>query len=269
MADKPNGRPCWHELMVPDLDAAKAFYGRVAGWTSRPWEGPHGPYEVWRNGETRVGGMIALTAEQRSQGTPPCWLAYFSTPDVDGTVAKIKELGGAVIHEMTVPEAGRFAVAADPQGGVFAVMEPQYDAPGHDGLPEVGEFSWYELATTDWEAAWSFYAELFGWQKSSRMDMGEAGIYQMFHRGAHPLGGIFNKPPEMPVVGWLLYVRVPDVNVAVETVKELGGKILHGPMEVPGGDLIAQCMDPQGAAFAVHAVAGAEEQEDACADDAE
>jgi len=27
-------------------------------------------------------------------------------------------------------------------------------------------------------------------------------------------------------------------------------------MEVPGGDLVAQCMDPQGAAFAVHATAG-------------
>ena len=267
MADTPNGRLCWHELMVPNMDAAKEFYGRVAGWTTTVWEGAAGPYTMWMNGETPVGGMMTLTEEQQKHGTPPCWLAYVSTPDANGTVAKIKELGGGVIHEMAVPEVGRFAVVSDPQGGVFAVLEPESDTPGHDGPPEVGEFSWHELATTDWEAAMPFYAEVFGWQESSRMDMGEAGIYQMFGRGAHPLGGIFNKPPEMPVVAWLMYVRVPDVNVAVETVKELGGKVLHGPMEVPGGDFIASCQDPQGAYFAVHAVTCAEEQEDDCPDD--
>jgi predicted enzyme related to lactoylglutathione lyase len=51
---------------------------------------------------------------------------------------------------------------------------------------------------------------------------------------------------------WLLYVRVPDVHAASEQVKANGGKILNGPMEVPGGDWIVQAMDPQGAAFAMH-----------------
>jgi predicted enzyme related to lactoylglutathione lyase len=45
---------------------------------------------------------------------------------------------------------------------------------------------------------------------------------------------------------------VKDVNPSVSEVKKLGGQILNGPMEVPGGDLIAQCLDPQGAAFALH-----------------
>ena len=87
------------------------------------------------------------------------------------------------------------------------------------------------------------------------MDMGDMGFYQTFGRGAQPLGGIFNGPPDMPGVGWLLYVRVPDVDAAAETVKAGGGRILNGPMEVPGGDRICQCMDPQGVAFAVHSVA--------------
>jgi hypothetical protein len=61
-------------------------------------------------------------------------------------------------------------------------------------------------------------------------------------------------PPEMPVPHWLLYIRVQDVTEALAAVKEHGGKVLNGPMDVPGG-VIAQCMDPQGAAFALHAVA--------------
>jgi uncharacterized protein len=67
------------------------------------------------------------------------------------------------------------------------------------------------------------------------------------------LGGIYNKPADMPAPPhWLLYMSVDDVNAVVPRVKELGGQVLNGPMEVPGGDLIAQCLDPQGAAFAIH-----------------
>ncbi len=64
---------------------------------------------------------------------------------------------------------------------------------------------------------------------------------------------MFNKTDDMPgPPSWLYYVSVEDVNAAVGKVKELGGQVPVGPMEVPGGDLIAQCLDPQGACFAVH-----------------
>ena len=51
----------------------------------------------------------------------------------------------------------------------------------------------------------------------------------------------------------ILYFRVPDINAAAERVKKNGGTILNGPMEVPGGDWIVNAMDPQGAAFSLHA----------------
>jgi predicted enzyme related to lactoylglutathione lyase len=69
-------------------------------------------------------------------------------------------------------------------------------------------------------------------------------------------GGMFNRPPQMPASSWLSYIRVPEVRPASDEVQRLGGTVMNGPMEVPGGDWIAQCMDPQGAALAVHAKAG-------------
>ena len=79
-------------------------------------------------------------------------------------------------------------------------------------------------------------------------------MYQMFSRNGVMLGGMFNASPQMPAPpGWLHYVLVDDVNRAVEAVTSGGGQVLNGPMEVPGGDWIAQCTDPQGAMFAVHA----------------
>jgi predicted enzyme related to lactoylglutathione lyase len=86
--------------------------------------------------------------------------------------------------------------------------------------------------------------------------MGPMGIYFIFKRQGRDLGGMFNLTPEMPMPpNWLLYIRVADITAAVERVKAAGGTVLNGPMEVPGGDQIAQCMDPQGAAFALHAKA--------------
>jgi uncharacterized protein len=80
------------------------------------------------------------------------------------------------------------------------------------------------------------------------------GIYQMYGRNDLPLGGMYNKPAQMPgPPAWLHYIMVDDVPRAVEATKANGGQIVNGPMEVPGGDWIATGVDPQGAMFAVHA----------------
>jgi predicted enzyme related to lactoylglutathione lyase len=83
--------------------------------------------------------------------------------------------------------------------------------------------------------------------------MGGGWMYHMFGRGGRDLGGIFTKPAEMPgPPAWCHYIMVDGVDAAAERVKAAGGQIINGPMEVPGGDWIAQGIDPQGAMFAVH-----------------
>jgi hypothetical protein len=152
-------------------------------------------------------------------------------------------------------DIGKMVGLADPGGAMFALYQPSAEAPGHDDPPAVGEFSWHELMTGDPDGAWDFYSGLFDWSRTDSMDMGEMGSYDMFGRGAHPVGAMFRQPPQVPVPHWLLYIRVPDVDAAAERVRELGGQVLNGPEEVPGGDRIVQCMDPQGAVFALHSSA--------------
>ncbi len=259
MSAEARGRFVWYDLMTEDLDSAQDFYKKLVGWSTQPWDGPK-PYTMWVNGETRLGGIVALPEEAKAAGAPPHWLSYVATPDVDATAERAKELGGNVMHgPEDIPKVGRYAVIADPQGAVFAVYKSSGEMPGSDEPAQVGEFSWHELATSDSDGAFEFYRSLFGWETKETMDMGEMGSYNMYGvpELGFPLGGIYNKPEEMPVSAWLYYIKVDDVNTAVDKVKELGGKILNGPMEVPGGsgDLIAQCMDSQGAAFALHSAA--------------
>jgi predicted enzyme related to lactoylglutathione lyase len=250
------GRFCWFDLMTTDPEAARSFYTELIGWGTTPFEGAGEPYTMWTNGESTLGGSSTLPDEARKDGTPPHWLSYVLVNDVDATIGKATGLGAKVLVPATdIPKVGRFAMMADPQGAVLAVFTPAGEPPGHDGPPQKGEFSWHELATSDWKRAWSFYEELFGWEKGDSVDMGEMGIYQLFKRkgGEFPLGGMFNKPEQMPGPPfWLYYVRVDDVDEAAKKAETLGGKILNGPMEVPGGARIVQCMDPQGAAFALH-----------------
>jgi predicted enzyme related to lactoylglutathione lyase len=143
----------------------------------------------------------------------------------------------------------------DPQGAAFYIYEPAQSTQAPEGTPAVGEASWLELMTTDIAAAMPFYQEVFGWQPSEAIDMGPMGKYQMFNRPHGMIGGMMNKPPQLANVppNWQIYFRVPDVDAAAERIKAGGGKIVNGPKDVPGGDRVLVAMDPQGAAFGLHA----------------
>jgi predicted enzyme related to lactoylglutathione lyase len=246
------GRPLWYALMTSDMKAAESFYKTVVGWKTSPFEGAGQPYTMFnRSGDVSVGGV--KPAEEKA---PPFWAMYIGVPKLEEAAAKIKRLGGKAHTEVIeVPNVGRMQMMMDPQGAAFYIYEPARSEQRPEAAPEVGEGSWHELMTTDWQAAMKFYEEVFGWQPTEKMDMGPDGKYQMFNRPHGMIGGMMNKPKEMANVppNWLIYFRVPDVDAAAERIKANGGKILNGPMEVPGGDRVLSAMDPQGAAFGLHA----------------
>jgi len=240
------GRFVWHELMTTDPQAAGAFYSKVLPWKTQPSGMPD--YTLWVSGKTQTGGLMAHS------GAPPSWLVYIGTPDVDATAAAAERLGGKILKPPAdIPGVGRFAVLADPQGAAFAVFKPNTPAGGDGGSPP--GFSWHELATTDHQAALTFYAELFGWSRGPAHDMGPGGIYQLIEHGGTQIGGAYklmdaSKPPH-----WLTYITVASVDKAAAAAKAAGGRVTQEPMEVPGGSRIAHILDPQGGAFAVHELA--------------
>ena len=247
------GRPVWYELMTTDTAAAETFYKKVIGWTSAPFAASPNPYTVFsRTGQVGVAGLM-----RRPEGMnmPPFWAMYVGVPKLEDAVAHIKRLGGNELSPVIdVPTVGRLQMMKDPQAAAFYILQPAPTEERPETAAEVGEASWHELMTTDAAAAMTFYSEVFGWQPSDTMDMGPMGKYYMFNRPHGMIGGMMNKPPEMAHVPphWMIYFRVPDIDAAADRVKVNGGKILNGPMEVPGGDRIVNAMDPQGAAFSLH-----------------
>lgn len=252
-ASAVRGRFDWHELATTDPDAAKRFYPSVVGWGTQDYPGSNPPYTMWTAEGAPLGGVMQLPEEAAQQGAPPHWLTYIESQDVDETHTQAIQLGARTYVPPTdIPGVGRFAVLADPQGATFAVFTP-LPSSSPMATPKLGEFSWHELMTTSESDAFEFYASLFGWRKTSAMDMGEMGTYQMFGLGDEPMGGMYTIPPGMGAPPmWVPYIHVDNADSAAERVTQNGGTVKNGPMEVPGGDRIAVCMDPQGAVFAVH-----------------
>ncbi len=86
------------------------------------------------------------------------------------------------------------------------------------------------------------------------MDMGPMGLYRIFDEGDHKQmgdGGMMTKAPHIPVSCWNFYFAVDSIKAAVQRVQSGGGKVLNGPMQVPGGGWIINGQDPQGAMFSL------------------
>ena len=247
-----HGRFVWHDLSTPNPEAAQTFYTQIAHWKTQPSE-LSSDYVMWTNNDEPLGGVVALKEEEKAAGIRPQWLPYVCVYDVDACTRQVKSLGGTVrFGPNEVPTVGCWSVISDPFGATIGLYEPEGKAPGSDGQPRRGEFSWHELMTTDSKAAGEFYRALFGWQKISEFDMGDTGMYHEYGKNGRASVGIFNRSPDMPPPSWWSYIRVDEVKKVVQDVTKLGGTVMREPQEVPGGDLIAICTDPQGVPFALH-----------------
>ena len=245
----------WYELMSSDVTAAKTFYTKVVGWKTQDMPMPGMTYTLVSVGDTQVGGMMTLPKDAANAGMRPCWTSYIEVDDVDGAASKVRSLDGKIYAPPAdIPNVGRFAVVADPQGASFNLFKPAQ--PGQRNVSsEPGQVGWHELHTNDAPKAFDFYSKMFGWLKGDAIDMGPMGTYQLFTIGGAAVGAMFNSPAARADAAarfWLYYFNVADIDAAAKRVADGGGKITHGPQQVPGGGWIVQATDPQGAAFALH-----------------
>ena len=244
----------WYELMTADVRAAAAFYSEVVGWKVDPTD-PR--YTLLKIGDAQVAGMLDMPAELHAMGMPATWSGYVAVADVDATAARVLQLGGKVLRPAgDIPDVGRFAVVADPQGSAFLLFKPDRAEPPPRPAPDApGTVGWHELRAPDGPAVFDFYATLFGWTKGEGLDMGPMGVYQLFEIDGVPSGAIMTREPDSTTSGWRFYVRVDAMAAAAQRVTRLGGQVTMGPQQVAGGNWVLNGRDPQGAVFALMSMA--------------
>jgi predicted enzyme related to lactoylglutathione lyase len=235
------GHFVWHDCVTGDVGRAKSFYGGLLGWE----------YEVFKPGELDYpmissGGQMHGGFGPAPEGAPPHWMGHVCVDDLDAALERVRANGGTVLVDpMTIPEVGRMAPIADPQGAVVSLFEPEGEVP-----PTEGVFVWDELIANDVEAAKQFYGAVLGWQ-TGEME-GAFGTYTMVKgAGGADAGGIMGRPAEMPEgpAIWVVYLGTSDVDATVARAKELGGTVDREPFDVPTVGRLAFVTDPTGAAF--------------------
>jgi len=113
-----------------------------------------------------------------------------------------------------------------------------------------GEFCWVDLATPDTERSARFYGELMGWEfePAEVPDGVDVGGYGNFTFEGKPVAGMARIMQEGQPPAWSSYVKVADSDATAEKVRDAGGAVVLGPLDIPGGaGRMTACQDPEGA----------------------
>jgi predicted enzyme related to lactoylglutathione lyase len=236
MTDELPGRPIWIELFTADVDAARAFYGELFGWTTQDPGPEFGGYQLFlRDGEP-IAGLMANTQE-----APSAWSVYLETNNAADTAAMATANGGVVLLDaMAVGDLGHMAVVLDPSGAAVGIWQPG----AHTGFAARGEVNapgWFEVLSNEYDAVVPFYENVFGWDTHTMSDV-PGFRYSTLGKDDHAVAGI------MAIDGpshWSAYIMVADSDDAVARAVELGGSEVTAPTDTPYGRL-ATIADPGG-----------------------
>jgi len=243
------GKVIFVELVTPDLAAAKRFYEGLFGWTFRDIQTGKIKYaEAFLEGRP-VAGLIHkdVPAGEHRQ---PAWLSFISVRDVDVAKKMALEHGAKVLFEPhNIPNRGREAVFADPQGAIFAVLASSSGDPS-DVLAAPGEWIWSSLITSNPDTDAAFYQMLFNYEvfelpadKDAQHLLLATDNYARASANTLPANKLNIHPH------WLNYIRVKDTVKMTAKLVALGGRVLVEPRVDRHGGKVAVVADPLGARF--------------------
>jgi uncharacterized protein len=243
------GKVIFVELVTPDLAAAKKFYAGLFGWTFRDIQAGGIDYaEAYLDGRP-VAGLIHKSVPANEQ-RQPAWLSFFAVGDVDAAKNVALQNGAKVLFEPhSMPDRGREAVFADPQGAVFAVLASSSGDPP-DVLAAPGEWIWSSLITRDPETNAAFYQTLFDYEVFE-LPASEGYQHLLLASDNYARASVNSLPANRPNAHphWLNYVRVEDTVKMTAKVTALGGRVLVEPRIDRHGGKVAVVVDPSGAPF--------------------
>ena len=242
------GEFCWINILSPDPDKARGFFGTLLGWEFTAMPGMGDSIKVCgRN----IGGLFNTVSERTPTGTAAVLGLMVKVENADATVEKIRSLGGTAEPAFDIGPAGRMAVCHDLNGAKFDLWEPKAMHGTDVDRTLHGAPCWFETITSDTERAATFYEALFGW--SPTVSTATGSPYTEYALAGAPIGGMMQLTPEMAKNGmkpdWCVYFTVKDPDEAARVAAANGGKICVPPTDIPGIGRFCGIISPEGITF--------------------
>ncbi len=251
------GKMIWADLVTPDLAAAERFYGGLFGWR---FDEPPAGGSLYAVGRVDGRPVCGILQRPLPPGEPrqPAWLPFFAVRSVDQVTASALKAGATrLAAPKTYKARGRQAVWRDPQGAPFGVLAARAGDPP-DVLAEPGEWIWASLLTTDPGLAAGFYQSLFDYEvfdlpnrlPADAASSGADGVQHLIlSSGEYARASINGMPADGALrhPHWIEFVRVVDVQAALDHALALGGRTLVAPHVDRHGGRVAVVADPFGA----------------------
>ncbi len=241
------GKVIWHDLITEDPVASQRFYGDLFGWTFRAVS--RADYSIILHHGQPIGGMVDARVFER-EGNISQWVLALSVQDIDAAVSRIKGAEGTILGgPVDAGDRGELAVARDPQGANFALLQTR-DGDPLDREAGINDFMWYELWTSDRDQATTFYRQLANYTLGLKtMDNGRQ--YEYLQANGKPRIAIIDNPVGNLAPTWVPYVRVADTDAIATKARELGGQVWYQGASAQTGGELAIIIDPSGAGLVV------------------
>lgn len=236
---------CWLEIAAKDIDASKAFYGQLFGWT---FDDFMPGYSIFQPPAGVPGGLSAMPPALAEGGQQT--KAFIYTSDIDAEIAALEGMGMKFVQPKTpVNDWGHVAMFVDAAGTTYGLsnMSAQLPIPiiptglGAGPKPPAGSVCSIELYGGNFEQARTLFGEHFGWGLLDSMPQ-----YMMFNPGAG-ISGVFQG--HTAVAQSMPYIYVDDVRAKIAEIVAAGGKSMGEPASMPGMGTFGYFIDPSGVAM--------------------
>ena len=180
-AERHAGKIIWHDLLTTDIEASKAFYGGLFGWTFEEVPlslgfGRSSKYLMIRQDGELIGGMVD-TARLGASANNSQWVVLMSVSDIDAAVEAVADGGGEVLTPPTdLNERGRLALVRDQAGAVLGLLQTR-DGDPPDTSAAYGSFMWNEVWVPDADATEAFYKSIAPFEHLER-EMTNGELYR-------------------------------------------------------------------------------------------
>jgi predicted enzyme related to lactoylglutathione lyase len=243
------GKFIWFDLATPALADQQEFYSDVFGWTYQSPGQSSDNYVLVLNQGRAIGGMFASEPPGGEQDGAT-WITLFSVEDVDQATRDAVAAGGNVeLKPADVPRRGRHALLRDPGNALFGVLDSSSGDPADDEVP-IGGIFWVDLFTRDVDGMIGFYSKLAPYESRLR-GMIEGSEGQLLVAHDLPRAGVVPVDEEANRSAWVPYVRVADVQAALDRAEKGGGFTIIAPDPEILESNLGVFVDPHGGVMGV------------------